>query len=67
MEFVPDPDFLKKINQNMQNNARHFNEMGQIRGKGGQVNAESPNKINIEMIWNKIEIAQGLLLQTGAS
>jgi len=28
MTFTPDPDFLKKINQNMLNNDRNFNPMG---------------------------------------
>lgn len=29
MDFTPDPDFLKKINANMQLNDRHFNQFGQ--------------------------------------
>jgi hypothetical protein len=28
MSFIPDPDFLMKINQNMLNNDKNFNKMG---------------------------------------
>lgn len=27
-EFIPDPDFLKKINMNMLQNDKHFNNQG---------------------------------------